>query len=159
LRTRISTTKTLHDTAMLTKLNTVAMTCGYMASEGTWAINVLARRWDPVPVAVKRGGRGVYLYKITYLAGDWVLVPNDVEDEEGEHVAGVREGRVEVDALLQFVLQVALLVSLRGRARLAAGGPAPASPFLRRGGRLVVCAAGVGGLLLPSLGIYWGALN
>ena len=52
LRTRISTTKTLHDTAMLTKLNTVAMTCGYITSEGTWAINVLARRWDPVPVAV-----------------------------------------------------------------------------------------------------------
>ena len=100
----------------------------------------------------------MYLYKITYLAGDWVLVPNDVEDEEGEHVAGVREGRVEVDALLQFVLLlVGLRVALGGRARLAAGGPAPARPLLRRGGRLVVCAAGVGGLLLPSLGIYWGA--
>ena len=32
LRTRISTTRTLHDTAMLPKLNTVAMTCGYMAA-------------------------------------------------------------------------------------------------------------------------------
>ena len=127
-----------------------------ISTEGKWAINVLARRWDLVQVAVKRGARGVY--KITYLAGDWKLVPNDVEDEEGEHVAGVCEGRVEVDALLQLVLQVALLVAPGGRARLAAGGPAPASP-LRRGGRLVVCAASVGSLLLPSLGIYLGALN
>ena len=101
----------------------------------------------------------LFKYKITYLAGHWKLIPNDVEDEEGEHVAGVREGRVEVDALLQFVLlQVGLLVAPGGRARLAAGGPAPASP-LRRGGRLVVFAASVGGLLLPSLGMYWGALN
>jgi len=128
-----------------------------IAAEGKWAINVLARRWDLVQVAVKRGGRGVY--KITHLAGDWKLIPNDVEDEEGEHVAGVREGRVEVDALLQFVLlQVAPLVAPGGRARLAVGGPGPASP-LRRGGRLVVCAASVGSLLLPSLGVYWGALD